>query len=167
MTFKSFLSNFEFNLLPFWTLIISHNRHKACRPLPTRYKLGKLEILCQILLYLNTNLQLWKAKAWEVLEVDLRWRDNLVRIRVMMDNGQFATTNKWYTYSEMTSSSSPDLLHTVDACFHGPAYCFINSRGRRMMLSDIISWIQVQVIDIPRISVPQNKVSICQTIYKI
>ena len=33
-----------------------------------------------------------------------------------------------------------------------------------MMLSDIISWIQVQVIDIPRISVPQNKVSICQTI---
>ena len=36
----------------------------------------------------------------------------------MMDNGQFATTNMMY--SEMTSSSSPDLLHTatVDSCFH-------------------------------------------------
>ena len=55
------------------------------------------------------------------MEVDLRnegIRNNLVRIRVMMDNGQFATTNMMY--SEMTSSSSPDLLHTatVDSCFH-------------------------------------------------
>ena len=33
----------------------------------------------------------------------------------MMDNGQFATTNMMY--SEMTSSSSPDLLHTATVAF--------------------------------------------------
>ena len=47
----------------------------------------------------------------------------------MMDNGQFATTNMMY--SEMTSSSSPDLLHTatVDSCFHGLAYSFTHSEA--------------------------------------
>ena len=53
----------------------------------------------------------------------------------MMDKGQFSTTNMMY--GEMTSSSSPDLLHTatVDSCFHGLAYSFTHSRGWRMILS--------------------------------